>query len=348
MYSANEFESFSTSDFTILPHHSVYLLNAAAATGDNGKKPKSKQLGGSAPKTSSLPSFTVGTKELPVELVDYIIFFIDDIETLRACSVICSLWHAITLRYICYTLTTDNEAGSTNYRWPQRLKKSHKFLPIVNRSCIRQALDFAPSRHKWREKHFFGYFSKLKTLKEFRNLQELGIDNFQASKFVPYIEKYFGHLAPTLRFLALSRPIGSSRQILYFIGLFKELRDLKLCNPLSAGVESASDSKLKPFSEPPLCGWLTLSFTEEFAKDMVDFFPKLRFHYMNFYRVKHAAWLFEACSETLETLWIKPNDPYGEDPPKAMYIRTEVKKSQRRFSIFHRTNTFERSKLLPV
>ena len=147
------------------------------------------------------------------------------------------------------------------------------------------------------------------------NLQELGIDNLQVSSFMPNIQKYFGHFAPTLRFLALREPEGSCRQILYLIGLFPNLQDLKLCYPIpSQEQESTADSTLVPLFVPPLRGRLTLTcFTREaLLKDMIALFGGLRFKYMDLFRVKGVPLLLDACAETLETLRLYPTDPYGE------------------------------------
>ena len=117
------------------------------------------------------------------------------------------------------------------------------------------------------------YFSAL------TNLQELGMDNLQVASFMPNIQRYFEHFAPTLRFLALREPGGSSRQILYFIGLFPNLQDLKLCYNFPEGEqEGMADADLVPLSVPPLCGRLTLMCfaKEKLVKDMIAFFGGLR------------------------------------------------------------------------
>jgi hypothetical protein len=153
------------------------------------------------------------------------------------------------------------------------------------------------------------YFSALK------NLQELGIDNLQVSSFIPGLRQYFGHLSPTLRFLALSEPIGSSRQIVYFIGLFPNLQDLKLhYSDLKNCHENVADTTLIPLSSPPLRGRLTLIFftREQIVKDMITLFGGLRFHHMDLFGVKCLPLLLEKCAETLETLRLYPTDPYGE------------------------------------
>jgi len=60
-----------------------------------------------------------------------------------------------------------------------------------------------------------------------RTPQELGADGFQAHSFMLNFQEYFEHFTPTLRFLPVREPRGSSRQILYFIWLFPNLQNLK-------------------------------------------------------------------------------------------------------------------------
>ena len=121
---------------------------------------------------------------------------------------------------------------------------------------------------------------------------------------------------PTLRSLVLWDPIGSSRQILYFIGLFSNLQDLKIRYiTLEEEWEGTSGAGLIPLSVPPLCGRLVLArFTKEkLVKDMITFFGGLRFRYMDLFRVKCVPLLLRACADTLEGLRLYPTDPYGEE-----------------------------------
>jgi len=62
---------------------------------------------------------------------------------------------------------------------------------------------------------------------ELTNVQELGIGYLNIPKFMPRIRRYFRGFMPTVRSLALREPKGSRRQIVYFIGLFQHLEDLK-------------------------------------------------------------------------------------------------------------------------
>ena len=100
------------------------------------------------------------------------------------------------------------------------------------------------------------------------------MDDLQVPSFIPDVQRYFGHFTQTLRSLALQEPRGTSRQILYFIGLFPNLQDLKLCYNISMNWQQDTvNVDLSPLSVPPLCGRLTLvCFTrEKLVKDMITF-----------------------------------------------------------------------------
>ena len=259
------------------------------------------------------PSIT----RLPQELVELIIFhFIHDTHTLLACSMTCYSWYIAAVPHLHHSLTTDDYIDSTTqgkYKWPRPLQNSYNLglLPLVKRFRIRSLTKFnGPFTPQKLGRYTMCCFSAL------TNLQELGIDDLQVPSFMPNIRRYFGHLAPTLRFLALREPIGSPRQILYFIGLFPNLQDLKICyNYSMEEQEDTADEDLIPLSVPPLCGRLTLLFfpKEKLVKDMITFFGGLRFRYMDIFQVKCVRLLLGACADTLEELRLYPTDPYGEE-----------------------------------
>ena len=274
-------------------------------------------------KTKIKPLFSSGAArpspgpitKLPQELVEEIIsYFIDYIRTLLACSLTCRSWYIATIRHLHYSLTTDEDSlntGDKKHWWPTPLKNMYEFdlLPLVKRFQIRmwrRGLWFTPDRL---DEHNLCYFSALK------NLQELGIDDLDVSGFMPDLQRCFGHLSPTLRFLALRQPNGSSRQIVYFIGLFPNLQDLKLHSSTPIDInETLADKTPVPLSSPPLRGRLTLTFftREQIVKDMITLFGGLRFHHMDLFGVRCLPLLLKRCAKTLDTLRLYPTDPYGK------------------------------------
>jgi hypothetical protein len=147
------------------------------------------------------------------------------------------------------------------------------------------------------------------------NVQELGIDYLDIPSFMPRIRRYFGHFLPTVHSLALSEPKGSRRQIVYFIGLFQRLEDLKLLYiRADSQEEPADDLTLIPPFVPPLRGSLmVVRFTRVgLLKDMIDLFGGIRFRHMNLFNVDGMRLLLDACAKTLETVMLYPTDPRGE------------------------------------
>ena len=237
-------------------------------------------------------------------------YFIYDTRSLLACSTTCRSWYIAAVVHLHHSLATDDRIfplKDGRYLWPGPLQNSYDLglLPLVKRLSIRLNYNkFTLDDHTLR------YFSAL------TNLQELGIDYFQVHHFMPNIQRYFGYFAPTLRFLALKEPAGSCRQILYFIGLFPNLQDLKpFCETPTKEQESMADAELAPLSVPPLRGRLTLThFTRgRLMKDMIILFGGLRFRHIDLFRVKCVRLLLDACAETLETLRLYPTDFSGED-----------------------------------
>jgi len=224
----------------------------------------------------------------------------------------CYSWYIAAVPHLHHSLTIKNDIyfADTGYR---SFQKSYRLglFPLVKSLRIRQRLC-------WREIGLTPEWLGRRTLCHFSaltNLRELGIDDFELSRFMPRIRQCFGHFSPTLRFLALRDPRGSCRQILYFIGLFPNLQDLKLhYYHLMDKRESTADATLVPLSTPPLRGWLTLTcFTRvTLIEDMIALFGGLRFRHMDLFRVKCMRLLLDACAETLETLRLYPDDSYGE------------------------------------
>ena len=224
----------------------------------------------------------------------------------------CYSWYIAAVPHLHHSLTTDNRSCDPRARWPKPLQKSYGLglLPLVKRFRIRMggySTGFAPERL---DRHPMRYWSAL------TNLQELGIDDLQVSSFMPNIHQYFGHFAPTLRFLALRKPSGSSRQLLCFIGLFPNLQDLKIIFGSPQQDKGSTDDEAPlPLSVPPLRGELTLMFfaREDFVRDMIVPFKGLRFRSVDLYAVKPAQLFLDGCAGTLETLRWYPFDPLGEE-----------------------------------
>ena len=249
---------------------------------------------------------TEGNREavrLPQELVCAIISHIDDFNTLISCSTTGRMWRAETLPFLPFSFTTrTGEQGPKELRWPVPLLELYELslLRYVQRlNILRSGASFA--RGLFDDEHNLRCFSAL------THLRELRIDCLEFSSFMPNIGQYFGHFAPSLQSLALCRPMASSRQALYFAGLFPKLQDLKVLelefgNTLKG--ETTASLELVPPSQPPLDEWLTLARFEakEFVNDMITFYGKLRFRCAYLRDVDCTKRVLNECAETLVTL----------------------------------------------
>ena len=264
---------------------------------------------------------------LPVEILEMIIVhLIYNTRSLLACSLTCYSLYIVTVPHPHHTLITQ-----TYRRYPDRKLKLPKPLwdvynlglpPLVKKFhiCGAERSDcrvFSPKLFSW---------CTLRHFTALANVQELGIDHLDIPSFIPRINRYFGHSLPTVHSLALGEPQGSRRQIIYFIGLFKHLEDLKLIyDKVDSQDEPADDLTLVPAFLPPLRGRLTVTcFTRVgILKDMIDLLGGIRFRYMSLFNVVGMRLLLDACAETLETLQLHPTDPRGKElSPSGLQVLT--------------------------
>ena len=255
---------------------------------------------------------------LPLEIVEIIIAqLIYDIQSLRACSLTCYSWYIAAVPHLHYTFIAPiryNRREDPKFGWSGPLPNMHKLglLPLVKkfqicRTAINDFQVFSPKRFNRRILYHFTALT---------NVQDLRIDYLDIASFMPKIQPYFGHFLPSVRSLALRAPKGSRRQIIYFIGLFQYLDDLKLIydrrNPQDEPIDNPT---LVPSFAPPLRGRLKLTdFTMVgLLKDMIDLFGRIRFRHMDLCDVNGVGLLLGACADTLETLRLYPADPRGKE-----------------------------------
>ena len=244
-----------------------------------------------------------------------------DTPSLRACTLTCYSWYIAAVPQLHHTLiigTGDPEGWK--FRWPNPIWYKHMLglLPLVRKLHIhlRTGYDHGPGTvsPKMFRCCILGKFSAL------TNVQELGIEFLDIPKFMPKLRRYFGRSSPTVRSLALRSPKGSHRQIIYFVGLFRYLEDLKLlfeCPSFGSMKEvPVGDLTLVPLFAPPLRGRLTMTLSKrvELLEDMIRLFGGIRFRSMDLSNVEGARLLLNACVETLQTLRLHQTDPRGEWP----------------------------------
>lgn len=254
---------------------------------------------------------SIRTVNLPQDVLEITVTKIgDDTHRLKAFSLTCYSWYLAAVPHLHHTLTLEDKHSDPSRADLRPLAKLHKMdlLPFVKKLLIRSSA-------------FEAWFSPRKfdrqTLRSFSvltNIQRLRIEWFDLSKFVPDLERYFGHFAPTLRSISLIISSGTQMELLYFLGLFPNLDDIEIEYFPTTKPDSDPNPGFElavPFSAPSLRGQLKLThFTNETVfKDMITLFGGLRFRYMDLFSVEGSRLLLEACADTLQTVRVYPSVP---------------------------------------
>jgi len=236
-----------------------------------------------------------------------IAYLVYDIPALKACSLTCYSWYIAAVPHIHRTFVFKgaDRAGlkSLSMRYALGL------LPLVNDLRILQPASdprwFLPQSFNRRGlRHIFAL----------TNVQSLTVQNLDIRRFIPELQRYFGHFSPTLRSITLESPRCTPRQLSHFFSLFPNLDDIEV-RCFAHRFEFPAGTLL-PVSTPKLQGQLVLSLSPSVETwELLAASGGLRFCSIHLYPVsKCAPVLLAACAETLEILRIEPNYESGADP----------------------------------
>ena len=179
-------------------------------------------------------------------------------------------------------------------------------MPLVNEIRVVQSrmeghIWFVPQAFDRRTLRSFSAFANVHTLE----LQCLALD-----RFVPGVERYFGHFSPTLQSIILFFPRGTPRQLSHFLSLFSNVDNIEIWETSEYTDAPVPDTQFVPFSVPKLRGRLTL-YTFHWVETWTHLIAScgLRFRHIDLRGSANCApVLLEACAETLETLIFNPMD----------------------------------------
>jgi len=235
-----------------------------------------------------------------------------DTCSLRACTLTCYSWYIAAVPHLHQTLIcpTHSLQEDRNLRFLSLIKrKSLGLLPLVKTLWV-----IGDNIHHVAVSLWPPNWHILLPLFRFTNINQLRIDYPDIHNLLPWVQPRHKHFLPALRALALKEPKGSRREIIYFIGLFQHLQDLKLYDWADHRKELVGNSRLTPPFVPPLQGSLTVrrSTGVNHLRDMINLFGGLRFRHMNLFQVDGMQLLLSACAETLESVALDPTDPRGE------------------------------------
>ena len=170
-----------------------------------------------------------------------------DLQSLKAWSLACYSWYIAVVPYLHRTFVFTR-VGTSKLKL---LLNRHAlgFLPFVKEMTILQQCNdyswFLPRFFLHRDSHLFFAFT---------NVQSLTVESLE---IIPELNRYFGHLSPTLRSFTLHIPNGTPRHLSHFISLFPNLKDVKIRSLIHPGL-GVPDDTLVPFSAPKFEGRLTL------------------------------------------------------------------------------------------
>lgn len=244
-----------------------------------------------------------------------------DTRSLLACCLTCYSWYIAAVPHLHQTLITPyySEPRDSKCWWDDSFQRmcTLGLFPLVKKFHFRgtqyptlvKPVPFSP---KLFDRRILRQFSAL------TNVQELGIDYLDIPSFMSKIRRYFGHFLPTVRSLSLKNPKGSRRQVIFFIGCFQHLEDLKLLYDRDQSQEEPVDdlTPVPPYT-PPLRGRLTMTCITRVGilEDMIGSFGGIRFRHMDLFDVDRMRLLLDACGNTLESLRLYPSDPRAVSSP---------------------------------
>ena len=265
-------------------------------------KAKITRLLGNAPPDTRIAHGSI--HPLPYEIIEIITTHLThDLSALEACSLTCRSWYIAAAPHIHHTLILGEKRPGKPRDKLNTLPKLHErgLMPLVKE--IR-----ADARYRWYPWFVPRTFNNrnLRYFSAFTNVQALKIRKMEIYRFIPGIERYFGHFSPTLRSITLWDPCCTPRQLSYFLSLFSNLDDIEiqLANT-NVPRTTTPDAALVPVSTPKLRGRLILHcfYWVETWTDLINFCGGLRFRYMDLYVVIGCVpVLLEACAETVETI----------------------------------------------
>jgi hypothetical protein len=249
---------------------------------------------------------------LPYEILEMIIADVaHDLDALKACSLACRSWYIAAVPHLHHVLTLTDVTPSIARSELKPLSQLHRLglMPLIKEIRVDQwhSRWLVPQAFSSRDLSRFSAFANVQTLR-FRYLE--------IRRFIPGIERYFGHFSPTLRSIMLVRPSCTPRQLSHFLSLFPNLDNIAIWYaPTRPPNTTGLDTELVPFSTPRLQGRLMLREYDsvETWTCLIASCGGLQFRYVDLCGVGGCApLLFEACAETLETLRFSAADEISE------------------------------------
>ena len=184
-------------------------------------------------------TFPAGWKNLPQELVDEILTYLeDDVPSLVSCSESCKALFCSTRPLIHRTFYLSTRYTTNRYRSGSLDRAKFDTLRLAGRAqifqyttqlFIRLGNEFVPKNLRPHLRYF----------RAMRGITSLTIHRLDVANFLPAFDKWFGHIVPTLRSLTLINARASTEDVFHLVFRFPLLQDLHLTE------------FLQPYCRPP-------------------------------------------------------------------------------------------------
>jgi len=267
---------------------------------NQGKAKIDRLLGGAASETTAHES----TYRVPYEIVETIIAHLTrDLHALKACSLTCRSWHAVAVPHVYHTLILGRGATHSQLKLLSKLH-NQGLMPFVNEIRV----EHLQGRGGWFVHKAFNHCD-LCYFSAFANVHTLDIRNLEIHRFIPGVERYFGHFSQALRSIKLYYPFCTPQQQSHFHSLFSNLDDVEIWGTNACTPVPVQDT-LVPFSAPGPRGWLVLR-NHHWPETWTHLISSggLRFRHMDLGQCTNCIpILLEACAKTLETLQLYATD----------------------------------------
>jgi hypothetical protein len=157
---------------------------------------------------------------LPPEIVDFIIDYVDNLRTLKACSLVAKSWVARSRVHLFRDVVLFSHR-----RWQKIMSVGHASPARYTRS-LTLAQGTTP-RSQWIITD--NLYPFLRHLQDFKNIQKLVLDGWIPSEFSEGgLKKYIGLFGPHLRSLELAGERMTTESLLILLGLLPNLENLSL------------------------------------------------------------------------------------------------------------------------
>jgi hypothetical protein len=222
----------------------------------------------------------------PPEVVDHIIDLTSNHRTLQACSLVAKSWVARSRMHLFRDVLLFSHR-----RWQKDMSVGPTSPAIYTRTLT--LVQPNTPQGKWINTH--NLYPFLSHLRDFKNVENLILDGWDSSKFsAGGLKKYFGHFGAHLRSLELDGERMSPESFLIFLGLFPNLEDLSVKEPIRGAEASVAPAVL-----PKLSGRLTIRVHTTNLFPSICKFP-LRFQEICLEEHPHDYQeLINACAKTL-------------------------------------------------